>query len=155
MADHQTSALRHYTPEEIHALSQPGLEALLLTIEDVPRPTADHDTLFIAVTKPIRAALRKRRREENTSQVPDGTTVVEVPEEVAGTPEPQFGKVKKMEGFQPPHAMDNEEFQAVLSKAAAAAPCARSRASAVFDTALRTPSPRAWSQVSTTASCWR
>jgi hypothetical protein len=140
-------ALRHYNADELEPLSRAGLEALLMEIQDEYHLREGEDQLYVDATKPIRALLRKRRRESVGLQ-PPATQVIEAvdaplgdaPNPAVTTKEsdcvavgtPKFGKAKDMQGYEYPEALGPEEFQEHLSKEASAAQCAKVRKPAAY-----------------------
>jgi hypothetical protein len=68
--------LRQYNADTLDAASRAGLEALLLEIQDDYHLREGEDHLYVDATKPIRALLRKRRR-ESAGPSPPATQVVE------------------------------------------------------------------------------
>ena len=108
-------ALRLYNADELEPLSRAGLEALLMEIQDDYHRREGEDQLYLDATKPIRALLRKRRR-ESVGPSPPATQVIEAvdvplseaPNSAATTNEsddvvvgtPKFGKAKDMEGYE-------------------------------------------------------
>jgi hypothetical protein len=69
-------ALRHYNADELEPLSRACLEALLMEIQDEYHLREGEDQLYVDATKPIRALLRKRRR-ESVGLSPPATQVIE------------------------------------------------------------------------------
>jgi hypothetical protein len=140
-------ALRLYNADELEPLSRAGLEALLMEIQDDYHRREGEDQLYLDATKPIRALLRKRRR-ESVGPSPPATQVIEAvdgplgdaPNLAATTNEsddvvvgtPKFGKAKDLEGYKYPEALGAEEFQEHLSKEASAAQCAKVRKPAAY-----------------------
>jgi hypothetical protein len=75
-------ALRQYNADELERLSHAGLEALLMQVQDDYHLREGEDQLYLDATKPIRALLRKRRR-ESVGPSPPATQVVETRRAVA------------------------------------------------------------------------
>jgi hypothetical protein len=90
--------LRQYNADELEPLSRDGLEALLMEIQDEYHLREGEDQLYVDATKPIRALLRKRRR-ESAGPSPPATQVVEAADAPLGDAPDSAATAKESDGL--------------------------------------------------------